>query len=46
MNTSEVIHLKTVTGNQNTDVLIVTICMMVITVHAVDTTNKIIQFNQ
>lgn len=31
------IHLKTVTGNQNTDVLIVTVCMMVITVNAVDT---------
>lgn len=38
MNTSEVIHLKTVTGNQNIDALIVTACMMVITAHAVDTT--------
>lgn len=40
MNTSEVIHLKTVTGNQNTDVLIVTVCMMVIIVQIVDITNK------
>lgn len=37
MNILEMIHLKTVTGNQNTDVLTVTVCMMVITVNAVDT---------
>lgn len=37
MNILEMIHLKTVAGNQNTDVLIVTVCMMVITVNAVDT---------
>lgn len=36
MSTSEVTHLKIVTGNQNTDVLIVTACMMVITVQTVD----------
>ena len=37
MNILGMIHLKTVTGNQNTNVLIVTVCMMVITVNAVDT---------
>ena len=36
MSTSEVTHLKTVTGNQNTDVLIVTVCMMVVIVNTVD----------
>lgn len=37
MNILEMIHLKIVTGNQNTDVLTVTVCMMVITVNAMDT---------
>ena len=46
MNTSEVIHLKTVTGSLSIGVPTMTVCMMDATVQIVDITNKIIQFNQ
>lgn len=45
MNTSEVIHLKTVTGHLSIGALTVTACMTVITAQTVtvDITNKIIR---
>lgn len=42
MNTSEVIHLKTVTGHLSIGALTVTACMTVITVQIVDITNNTI----
>lgn len=46
MSTSEVTHLKTMTGNLSIGAPTVTACMMVIIVQIVDTTNKINNFSQ
>lgn len=45
MNISEMIHLKSATGSQNTDVQTVTVCMMAITVNAVDTISIMEEYN-